>query len=156
MGLDWSEPKADTERGDRADRDFTLWGERSMGRRILLVDDTEDNRDMLARRLARRGYEVAQANDGAQALAAVREQHPDLILMDMQMPVLDGYAATGQLKADPTTAGIPVIGLTAYAMAGDRNKVLAAGCDDYEAKPIDLPALLIKMARLLGEPEIAD
>ena len=124
-----------------------------MGQHILLVDDTDDNRDMLARRLARRGFEVQQAVDGEQALAAVRQQPPDLILMDMQMPVLDGYEATNRLKADPATAGIPVIGLTAYAMAGDRDKVLAAGCDDYEAKPIDLPTLLGKMARLLGQPE---
>ena len=122
-----------------------------MARRILVVDDTDDNRDMLARRLARRGFEIEQARDGEEACRAAVASRPDLILMDMQMPVLDGYEATRRIKADPATAAIPIVGLTAYAMAGDREKVLAAGCDDYEPKPVDLASLVGKITTLLGD-----
>ena len=118
---------------------------------ILLVDDTDDNRDMLARRLSRRGYTVLEARDGEQACEMVKSQKPQLILMDMQMPVLDGYEATRRLKADPETVGIPIIGLTAYAMAGDKAKVLEAGCNGYESKPVDLNALLEQIGNLLPD-----
>src|SRR5437762_14325162 len=114
--------------------------------RILLVEDNELNRDMLSRRLARRGYEVMLARDGQEALETARAELPDLILMDMSLPVLDGWDATRQLKSDPATAGIPVIGLTAHAMAGDREKALAAGCDDYDTKPIEFDRLLAKIS----------
>jgi CheY-like chemotaxis protein len=117
--------------------------------RILLVEDNEMNRDMLARRLTRKGYEVVVAEDGAKGLAAASVERPDLILMDMSLPVLDGWEATRQLKAAPETEGIPVIALTAHAMATDKEKAMGAGCDDYDTKPIDLPRLLEKIERLL-------
>ena len=117
--------------------------------KILLVEDNEMNRDMLSRR-CRRGYEVAIAVDGEQGLAMARSEPPALILMDMSLPVLDGWEATRQLKADPETQSIPVIALTAHAMAGDREKAVAAGCDDYDTKPIDLARLLAKIEALLG------
>ncbi|MEE8265465.1 MAG: response regulator [Acidiferrobacterales bacterium] len=118
--------------------------------KILLVEDNEMNRDMLSRRLTRKGYEVAIAVDGEQGVAMARSESPDLILMDMSLPVLDGWEATRQLKAAPETQAIPVIALTAHAMAGDREKAVEAGCDDYDIKPIEMPRLLEKIEALLG------
>jgi two-component system, cell cycle response regulator DivK len=117
--------------------------------KILLVEDNEMNRDMLSRRLARKGYEVIMALDGRQAVEMATAANPDLILMDMSLPVIDGWEATRQVKAAPATRGIPVIALTAHAMAGDREKAMQAGCDDYDTKPIDFPRLLEKMTSLL-------
>ena len=117
--------------------------------KILLVEDSEMSRDMLARRLARRGYEVVIAVDGAQGVALARTEAPDLILMDMNLPVLDGSEATRQLRAAPATRSIPIIALTAHAMSGDREKALEAGCDDYDTKPIELERLLGKIEVLL-------
>jgi two-component system, cell cycle response regulator DivK len=117
--------------------------------KILLVEDNEMNRDMLSRRLERRGYQVVIAEDGATGLAMAKAQSPDLILMDMSLPIMDGWEATRQVKAAPETKGIPVIALTAHAMAGDEEKALAAGCNDYETKPVDLPKLLAKIDALL-------
>ncbi len=117
--------------------------------KILLVEDNEMNRDMLSRRLTRQGYEVLLACDGARGLEMAGSERPDLVLMDMSLPVLDGWKATQRLKADPATRAIPVIALTAHAMAADREKALAAGCDDYDTKPIELPRLLEKIQRLL-------
>ena len=119
--------------------------------KILLVEDNEMNRDMLSRRLERRGYQVVLAVDGAQGVALAQSEKPALVLMDMSLPVMDGWTATRTLKADPVTAGIPVIGLTAHAMAGDREKCLAAGCDDYDTKPVELPRLLEKITALLAQ-----
>ena len=116
---------------------------------ILLVEDNEMNRDMLSRRLIRKGFEVQVAVDGQQALEMAGQIGPAVILMDMSLPVLDGWEATRRLKADPATQPIPVIGLTAHAMDGDREKCLQAGCDDYDTKPIDLPRLLEKIAAQL-------
>ncbi len=117
--------------------------------KILLVEDNEMNRDMLSRRLERRGYEVVIAVDGGQGVALARAERPDLVLMDMSLPVLDGWEATRRLKADPDTSAIPIIALTAHAMSGDQQKALAAGCDDYDTKPVDLNSLLAKIeARL--------
>ena len=118
--------------------------------KILLVEDNEMNRDMLSRRLQRRGYEVVTAVDGESGLALTRTEAPALVLMDMSLPGVDGWEATRQLKADPATRAIPVIALTAHAMAGDREKALAAGCDDFDIKPIDLDRLLGKIETLLG------
>jgi CheY-like chemotaxis protein len=118
--------------------------------RILLVEDNEMNRDMLSRRLQRRGHEVLTAVDGESGLTMSRSEAPALILMDMSLPGIDGWEATRQLKADPATRGIPVIALTAHAMAGDREKALAAGCDEFDTKPVDLDRLLGKIASLLG------
>jgi CheY-like chemotaxis protein len=117
--------------------------------KILLVEDSEMNRDMLARRLARRGYEVVIAVDGAQGVTLAQTEAPDLILMDMNLPVLDGSEATRQLRAAPATRSIPVIALTAHAMSGDREKAREAGCDDYDTKPIELERLLGKIEVLL-------
>jgi CheY-like chemotaxis protein len=117
--------------------------------KLLYVEDNEMNRDMLSRRLRRRGFEVLIAADGEQGLAMATDK-PDLILMDMSLPVLDGWEATRRLKAAPDTAGIPVIGLTAHAMATDRDKCLEAGCDDYDTKPVEIERLLGKIERLLG------
>ena len=113
--------------------------------RILLVEDNAMNRDMLMRRLARKGYEVLVAEDGAQAVERAREEQPDLILMDMSLPEIDGWEATRRIKADAATRAIPVIALTAHAMAGDRARALEAGCDDYEAKPVDFARLIEKI-----------
>jgi CheY-like chemotaxis protein len=121
-----------------------------MPRRILLVEDNEMNRDMLSRRLERRGFEVLIAVDGADGVALAREQRPDLVLMDIGLPVMDGYAATRALKADPATTAIPVIALTASAMVGDRERCFEAGCNDYDTKPVELPRLLGKIEALLG------
>lgn len=117
--------------------------------RVLLVEDNEMNRDMLSRRLGRKGFEVVMALDGAEALEMAARQQPALILMDMNLPVIDGWEATRRLKADPSTAAIPVIGLTAHAMEGDREKCIEAGCDDYDTKPVELPRLLDKMTQQL-------
>ncbi|MDZ4716965.1 MAG: response regulator [Roseiflexaceae bacterium] len=117
--------------------------------KILLVEDNEMNRDMLSRRLERKGYQILIAVDGSQGVAMARSETPDLILMDMSLPVLDGWEATRQLKADPQTKIIPIIALTAHAMASDREQALAAGCDDYDTKPIELPRLLEKIEALL-------
>src|SRR5947207_15158829 len=106
--------------------------------KILLVEDNEMNRDMLSRRLQKRGFEITMAVDGAQAVDMAKSENPDLILMDMSLPIMDGWEATRTLKAAPATAAIPIIGLTAHAMAGDREKCLQAGCDDFDTKPIEL------------------
>ena len=119
--------------------------------RVLLVEDNEMNRDMLSRRLARRDYEVLVAVDGREGVVMAGSEAPDLILMDMSLPVMDGWEATRQLKASPETKAIPIIALTAHAMSGDREKAIEAGCDDYDTKPIELPRLLAKMEALLGE-----
>jgi CheY-like chemotaxis protein len=110
------------------------------------------NRDMLSRRLLRNGYEVVLAVDGGEGVAKARAESPDLILMDMSLPVLDGWEATRQLKSEAKTRGIPVIALTAHAMAGDRQKALSAGCDDFDTKPVELPRLLTKIEALLQKP----
>lgn len=117
--------------------------------KILLVEDNEMNRDMLSRRLERKGYQIVIAVDGGQGVAMARSEKPDLILMDMSLPVLDGWEATRQLKAAPDTQAIPIIALTAHAMASDREQALAAGCNDYDTKPIELPRLLEKIEALL-------
>ena len=117
--------------------------------KILIVEDNEPNRDMLSRRLARRGYEILVAEDGAIGLELARTDAPDLILLDMSLPGLDGWEVARRLKAAAETRTIPVIALTAHAMAGDREKALAAGCDDYDTKPVELDRLLGKMATLL-------
>ena len=121
---------------------------------ILLVEDNELNRDMLSRRLVRKGYDVLIAEDGVKGLSAATDGKPDLILMDMSLPVMDGWEATRRLKAEPQTQAIPVIALTAHAMSSDREKAVAAGCDDYDTKPIELERLLAKIERLLqaGSP----
>jgi CheY-like chemotaxis protein len=119
--------------------------------KILLVEDNEMNRDMLSRRLERRGYEVVIAVDGAAGVAMTILENPNLVLMDMSLPIMDGWEATRQLKANPETQHIPVIALTAHAMSGDREKALEAGCDDYDTKPIELPRLLEKIANLLAK-----
>jgi CheY-like chemotaxis protein len=121
--------------------------------KILLVEDNEMNRDMLSRRLIRKGYEVVMALDGEQAIEMAASESPDVILMDMSLPVIDGWEATRRVKAGDRTRGIPVIALTAHAMAGDREKALEAGCDDYDTKPIDLPRLLDKITALLGQKQ---
>ena len=117
--------------------------------RVLLVEDNEMNRDMLSRRLVRRGFDVLMAVDGEQGVQMAKKELPDLILMDMSLPVLDGWGATRQIKAEASTQSIPLIALTAHAMAGDRDKALQAGCDDYDTKPIELPRLLEKIAKVL-------
>ena len=121
-----------------------------MAAKILLVEDNEMNRDMLSRRLRRRGYEVLTAVDGESGLALTQSDAPALVLMDMSLPGIDGWETTRRLKADPATRAIPVIALTAHAMAGDREQALAAGCDDFDIKPIDLDRLLGKIEALLG------
>lgn len=121
--------------------------------RILLVEDNEMNRDMLSRRLQRRGYEVIIALDGEEGVSMAISQRPDLILMDMSLPVLDGWEATGRLKVNPETAAIPVIALTSHAMAGDREKALSAGCDDYDTKPVDFERLIEKIGNFLMKLE---
>ncbi len=119
--------------------------------KILLVEDNEENRDMLSRRLTRRGYQVVIALDGGQGVILAEAEVPDLILMDMSLPVLDGWEATRHLKATPATQAIPIIALTAHAMVGDREKALEAGCDDYDTKPIEFPRLLGKIEAFLGK-----
>ena len=125
-----------------------------MGRqmtKILVVEDNEMNRDMLSRRLVRKKYEVLVAVDGRESVDMARSEAPDLVLMDMSLPVMDGWEATRQLKASPETQVIPIIALTAHAMSGDREKAMEAGCDDYDTKPVELPRLLGKIEALLGE-----
>lgn len=121
--------------------------------KVLLVEDNEMNRDMLSRRLARNGYEVVMAVDGQQAVTMAASENPDIILMDMSLPVIDGWEATRRVKADPATQKIPVIALTAHAMAEDESKARAAGCDDFDTKPVDIQRLMGKMKALLdGAP----
>ena len=115
-----------------------------------MVEDNEMNRDMLSRRLTRKGFEVIIAVDGQQALEMAQSESPDLILMDMSLPVMDGWEATRRLKADPKLQKTPIIGLSAHAMSGDREKGLEVGCDEYETKPVDLPRLLEKVNNLLS------
>jgi two-component system cell cycle response regulator DivK len=117
--------------------------------RVLLIEDNQVNRKMLARRLAKRGYDISVAGDGAEGVVAARAERPDIILMDMSLPVMHGWDATRELKADPETSSIPIIAITAHAMSDDRDKALEAGCDDFETKPYDLPRLLEKMQGLL-------
>jgi two-component system, cell cycle response regulator DivK len=119
--------------------------------KVLLVEDNEMNRDMLFRRLSRRGYNVIFAVDGRQGVEMARSEKPDIILMDMSLPVMDGWEATRRVKSDAEICGVPVIGLTAHAMTGDREKVLEAGCDDYDTKPVELDRLIDKIERLLAE-----
>lgn len=121
-----------------------------MTTRVLLVDDNEASRDMLSRRLARRGLDVEVAADGAAAIELCRTLRPDIVLLDLSLPVIDGWTVAGVLKADPATAAIPLVALTAHAMAGDRERALAAGCDAYATKPVDLESLLETMASLLA------
>jgi CheY-like chemotaxis protein len=118
--------------------------------KVLVVEDNEMNRDMLSRRLTRRGFQVIFAVDGQQGVDLARSERPDIILMDMSLPVIDGWEATRLVKSDDATRGVPVIGLTAHAMAGDREKAIDAGCDDYDTKPVELERLIGKMERLLG------
>jgi len=117
--------------------------------RLLIVDDNEQNRDLLSRRLRRRGFDVLLANDGRAGVETAVAERPDLILMDMNMPHLDGWEATRQLKARPDVAGVPVIGLTAHALEGDRERALEAGCADYHTKPVDFPKLMAQIEALL-------
>ena len=119
--------------------------------KILIVEDNEMNLDMLSRRLERRGYEVIIATDGAKGVELAKSENPDLILMDMSLPVMDGWTATTNIKADPEIKDTPVIALTAHAIAGDREKALAAGCDEYETKPVKFPKLLTKIEQFLNE-----
>jgi CheY-like chemotaxis protein len=118
--------------------------------KILLVEDNEMNRDMLSRRLMRNGFEIVMAVDGRQGVEMAGAEKPDLILMDMSLPVMNGWEATQQLKTDPATRDIPVIALTAHAMSEDRDKAIAAGCNDFDTKPVDLPRLLEKIGSLLN------
>jgi two-component system cell cycle response regulator DivK len=121
--------------------------------KILLVEDNEMNRDMLSRRLLRKGFEVVMAVDGGQAVTMAESERPDLILMDMSLPVIDGWEATRRVKASEATGHIPIIALTAHAMSGDREKALNAGCNDYDTKPIEMPRLLEKIDALLIRPQ---
>ena len=121
--------------------------------KVLLVEDNEMNRDMLSRRLTRRGFEVVFAADGQQGVDLARSEKPDIILMDMSLPGMDGWEATRRIKADGTMRRIPVIGLTAHAMSGDREKAIEAGCDDYDSKPVEIDRLLGKINRLLNRDE---
>jgi CheY-like chemotaxis protein len=122
--------------------------------RILLVEDNEMNRDMLSRRLVRKGFEVLIAVDGQQGVEKTQTESPDLVLMDMSLPVLDGWEATRRLKAAAETRHIPIIALTAHAMSGDREKTIQAGCDDYDTKPIEMPRLLSKIEALLNAKRV--
>jgi CheY-like chemotaxis protein len=118
--------------------------------KILLIEDNEMNRDMLSRRLVRNGFEVVMAVDGEQGVVMAQRERPDLILMDMSLPVIDGWEATRRVRADEATSAIPIIALTAHAMSGDREKAIEAGCDDYDTKPIEMPRLLDKINALLA------
>ena len=118
--------------------------------KVLLIEDNEMDRDMLSRRLIRRGFQVVFAIDGQQGVDLARSERPDIILMDMSLPVIDGWEATRRVKADDATRGVPVIGLTAHVMSGDREKALMAGCDDYDTKPVEFDRLIAKIERLLG------
>lgn len=124
---------------------------------ILVVEDNDMNRDMLTRRLERRGYETLVAVDGEDGLRVARSGHPNLILMDMSLPVMDGWEATKRLKSAPETRNIPIVALTAHAMSGDRERALAAGCDDYDTKPVEFPRLVTKIEALIGkQPEVGN
>jgi CheY-like chemotaxis protein len=118
--------------------------------KVLLVEDNEMNRDMLSRRLIRRGFEVVFAVNGQQGVDLAQSEKPDIILMDMSLPIMDGWEATRRVKANDETRGVPVIGLTAHAMNGDREKAIEAGCDDYDTKPVEFDRLIGKIERLLG------
>ncbi len=118
--------------------------------KLLIVEDNDENWDMLSRRLQRRGYEAVRAADGLQAVEMAASERPDLILMDVNLPLLDGLEATRRIKGRPETAGIPIIALTAHAMAGDRERAMEAGADDYHTKPVELPRLLEQLEALLG------
>ncbi len=118
--------------------------------KVLLVEDNDMNRDMLSRRLKRKGFEVLIAVDGLEGVNMAMSESPEIILLDMSLPVMDGWEAAGKLKADPTTSGIPILALTAHAMEGDREKALEAGCDDYDTKPVNFKRLLEKMSALTG------
>ena len=118
--------------------------------KILLVEDNEMSRDMLSRRLIRRGFQVVFAMDGQQGIELARSERPDVILMDMSLPIIDGWEATRRVKADDATRSVPIIGLTAHAMAADREKAIEAGCDDYDTKPVELDRLIGKIEHLLG------
>ena len=117
--------------------------------KVLLVEDNEMNRDMLSRRLIRRGFQVVFAMDGQQGVDLARSERPDIILMDMSLPIIDGWEASRRLKADDATRSVPVIGLTAHAMSGDREKAIEAGCDDYDTKPVDFARLMEKIQTLI-------
>jgi len=119
-------------------------------KKILLVEDNEMNRDMLSRRLVRNGFEVVMAVDGEQGIVMAQSERPDLILMDMSLPVVDGWEAARRVRSSEATSAIPIIALTAHAMAGDREKAIEAGCDDYDTKPIEMPRLLEKINTLLA------
>lgn len=118
--------------------------------KILLVEDNELNRDMLSRRLARKGFDIVTAEDGAQGVEKARSEAPNLILMDLNLPVMDGWEATRQLKSDSATRAIPIIALTAHAMSDDQERAIAVGCDGFDTKPVDLPRLLGKIEKLLA------
>jgi CheY-like chemotaxis protein len=118
--------------------------------RILLVEDNPENRDMLSRRLIRRGYQMSFAMDGAEAVRLTQEEQPELVLMDLSLPVMDGWEATRRLKSDATTQSIPIIALTAHAMVGDRERAIEAGANDYDTKPVDIERLLGKIVALTG------
>src|SRR4051812_26263872 len=150
----WLQPRATAHGGEPSGEEFHRAAQRGAQidmSKILLVEDNEMNRDMLSRRLQRRGYEVIMAVDGEQGLQLAHGEAPDLILMDMSLPVVDGWEATRRLKADPQTRSIPVVALTAHAMSDDRERALAAGCDDYDTKPIELTRLLPKIEALLEQ-----
>lgn len=123
--------------------------------KVLLIEDNEMNRDMLSRRLTKRGYTVVMAIDGQQGIDMAVTEKPDLILLDMSLPVVDGWDAASQIKANPVSAGVPLIALTAHAMAADRERAISAGCDDFDTKPVELPRLLGKMETLLKAKGIA-
>ena len=131
-------------------------GDEAAVKRILIVEDNEMNRDVLSRRLRRQGYDVLIATAGLEGLRLAAEARPDLILMDLGMPDIDGWECTKRLKAEAVTSAIPIIALTAHAMLGDREKALDAGCDDFDTKPINFSGLLSKMTRLLGSPAESD
>lgn len=118
--------------------------------KVLIVEDNEDNRDMLMRRLLRKGYDVVMAVDGEQGVRLARQECPDIILMDMSLPVMDGWSATREIKLNSSTSAIPIIALTAHAMSSDRQKAFDVGCDEYDTKPVDMPRLLAKMSKLLS------
>jgi CheY-like chemotaxis protein len=122
---------------------------------ILLVEDNPENREMLGRRLTRRGYRLSFAVDGEQAVALTRSERPDIVLMDLSLPIIDGWEATRQIKADPAFAAIPIIALTAHAMEGDRERAIAAGADDYDTKPVDLERLIGKIEAVIGKAGVA-
>lgn len=142
-------------RADKGPRDSDVSEKPAPVAKILLVEDNEMNRDMLSRRLQRKGYEVVMAEDGGQGVSLARNETPDVILLDMSLPVIDGWEAARQLKSEAKTRGIPIIALTAHAMSGDREKALEAGCNDYDTKPVELPRLLGKIEALLEKKPAA-